>query len=43
MFNHKIAKDGSQCICISVILIHSVYYLQVFLGECKLENSDYSY
>ena len=34
-------KEGSQCICLSVTLIESVYrkdrsyYLQVFLAECK--------
>ena len=37
----KIPKQGSQCICLSVILIDSVYrtaknyYPQVFLEECK--------
>ena len=39
--NDKIPKEGSQCICFSVILIDSVfrtgknYYPQVFLEECK--------
>ena len=39
--NNKIPKEGSQFICLSVILINSVfrtgkhYYLQVFLEECK--------
>ena len=39
--NNKIPKEGSQCICLSVILIDSVYrkhkdyYPQVFLEECK--------
>ena len=34
-------KEGSHCICVSVILINSVfkidknYYPQVFLEECK--------
>ena len=37
----KIQKQGSQCICLSVIFIDSVYrtgksyYRQVFLEECK--------
>ena len=37
----EIRKEGSQCICSSVILIDSVYrtgknyYSQVFLEECK--------
>ena len=37
--NNKILKEGSQCICLSVILIDSVYkkdknhYPQVFLEE----------
>ena len=37
----KIPKEGSQCICLSVILIDSVfrtgknYYSQAFLEECK--------
>ena len=40
-FNHKIPKVGSQFICLSVILIDSVfktgksYYLGVVLEECK--------
>ena len=39
--NNRIPKEGSQCICLSVILINSVfrigknYYPQVFLEECK--------
>ena len=39
--NNKIPKEGSQCICLSVILIDSVYkkdknyYPQVFLEKCK--------
>ena len=39
--NNDIRKEGSQCICLSVILIDLVYrkakdyYPQVFLGECK--------
>ena len=39
--NNKIPKKGSQCNCLSVILIDSVYkkdknyYLQVFLEKCK--------
>ena len=39
--NDKIPKEGSQCICFSVILMDSVfrtginYYPQVFLEECK--------
>ena len=39
--NNKIPKKGSQCICLSVILIDSVYkkdknyYPQAFLEECK--------
>ena len=38
---NKIPKEDSQCICLSVILINSVfrtgnnYYPQVFLEECK--------
>ena len=41
LHNNKITKEGSQCICLSVILIDSVYrknknyYSQVFLEECK--------
>ena len=43
--NNKIPKEGPQCICLSVILLDSVfrtgknYYPQVFLEECK--NCDY--
>ena len=39
--NNQISKEGSQFICLSVILIDSVfttgknYYRQVFLEECK--------
>ena len=39
--NNKIPKEGSQCICLSVILIDSVFrkgnnhYPQVFLAEFK--------
>ena len=39
--NNKIPKEGSQFICLSVILIDSIfrtgknYYPQVFLEECK--------
>ena len=39
--NDKIPKEGSQCICLSVILINSVfrtsknYYPEMFLEECK--------
>ena len=39
--NNKISKEGSQCICLPVLLIDSVfrtgnnYYPQVFLVECK--------
>ena len=39
--DNKIPKEGSQFICLTVILIHSVfrtdkiYYSQVFLEECK--------
>ena len=40
-YNDKIAKEGYQCICLSVIWIDSVYrkdenhYPQMFLEECK--------
>ena len=40
-YNNKIPKEGSQFICLSVILIDSVYrtgknyYPQVLLEECK--------
>ena len=39
--NNTIKKEGSQCVCLSVKLIDSVYrkdktyYTQVFLEECK--------
>ena len=39
--NNKTPKEGSQCICLLVILTNSVvrtgknYYPQVFLEECK--------
>ena len=41
LHNNKIPKEGSQFICLSVILIDSVlrtsknFYPQVFLEECK--------
>ena len=41
LHNNKIPKEGSQIICLSVILINSVfrtgknYYLQALLEECK--------
>ena len=41
LHNNKISREGSEFICLSVILIDSVfrtgknYYLQVFLEECK--------
>ena len=44
--NNKIPKEGSQFICLSVILISSVcrtgknYYPQVFLEECKYVVKD---
>ena len=44
--NNKITKEGSQCICLSVILIDSAfttgsnYYFQVFLEECKYVVKD---
>ena len=37
----KIPKEGSQCICLSVVLIDSIYkirknyYPPIFLAECK--------
>ena len=39
-FGDKILKEGSHCICFSVILINSVFitsknYPQVFLEKCK--------
>ena len=40
-YNNRIPKEGSQCICLSVVLTDSVYkedknyYPQVFLEECK--------
>ena len=45
--NNKISKEGSQSICLSVILIDSVfrtaknYYLQVFLEECEFVMKEY--
>ena len=39
--NNKVPKEDSKCICLSVILINSVfrtgnnYYPQMFLEECK--------
>ena len=44
--NHKISKEGSRCICLSVILMNSVsrsgksYYHQVFLEQCKYVVKD---
>ena len=41
LFSHKVPKEGSQCICLLVILIDSVlrtgrnYNPQVFLEEYK--------
>ena len=38
---NKVPEESSQCICLSVILVHSVfrtgknYYPKVFLEECK--------
>ena len=44
--NNKIPKEDSQFICLSVILIDSVfkteknyYYYQVFLEECMLKKN----
>ena len=40
-YDNEVPKEGSQYICLLLILIDSVfrtgknYYLQVFLGECK--------
>ena len=40
-YSDKVQKEGSQCICLSVILIGSVfirvekYYPYVFLKECE--------
>ena len=40
-FHNKIPKEGSHCICSSIVLINTVfrkgknYYPQVFLEECK--------
>ena len=45
-YNNKIPKEGSQFICLSIILIDSVfravenYYSQVFLDECKYVAKD---
>ena len=39
--NNKIPKEGSQCICLLLILIDSVFrtgsncYPRIFLEECK--------
>ena len=49
--NNKIPKKGSQCICLSIILLDSVYrkeniLLSVFLEECKYvvkEEKDVNY
>ena len=41
-YNNKIPKEGPECICLSVILIDSVfrtgknYYSQGFLEECTM-------
>ena len=43
LYGDGIPKEGSQCICLSITLIDSVfricknYYLQVFLEECECE------
>ena len=43
-YNKKMPKEGSQFICLSVVLFNSVfrtrknYYPQVFLEECKYAN-----
>ena len=50
-YNNKIPKEGFQVICLSVILIDSVfrtgkdYYPQVFLEECKcvFKEKKYAY
>ena len=40
-YNNKIPKEGSHCVCVSVILINSIfrtgnnYHIQVFLEGCK--------
>ena len=40
-YGDKVPKEGSDCICLSVIFIDCAfrigknYYLQVFLEECK--------
>ena len=40
-YNNNIPKEGSQCICLLVILIYSIfrtaknYYPQVLLEKCK--------
>ena len=47
-FQHnKIRKDKEYCICLSIILLHSIfvnlnkqYYLQIFLEECKYAIKD---
>ena len=42
-YSNKILKEGSQYICLSIILIDSIfktcknYYLQVLLEECKYD------
>ena len=44
--NNKIPKEGFQFICLSVILIDSLfrtsknYYPQVFLEECKCDEEN---
>ena len=47
-FQHnKIRKDQEYCICLSIILLHSIfvnlnkqYYPQIFLEECKYAIKD---
>ena len=47
-FQHnKIWKDKEYCICLSIILLHSIfvnlnkqYYPQIFLEECKYAIKD---
>ena len=47
--NNKLAKEGYQCIFLSVILIDSVYrknedyYPRVFLEECKYVLTEKNY
>ena len=41
VYNDKMPRDGSECICLSMVFIDTVfkmgknYYLQVQLEECK--------